>query len=650
MNKNMNKNMNENMNMNKNKDKNKHMNMHKHMNMDGIIVKNKPVIVIICVTLFLGIVSISCSGNNTQTPDALTVSNIDITNVEAHDSNTDNDTDSNTNITNVSNADMTADADANAGDAVNADIAAADTDTDANTDADTDADTDASTGANVGASIESGKISTDRNADGSTVIGMDASAGISSRADGNTLYNNASLVTERDPDGEISEEGKQTLINTAKEFLSNIVVGNYNECEELFDANLRTEMPADKLSRDWNSIAMKAGHFESIAREDYVFRDGMDIVLLVSNHTLRGVVSAVVFSPDKRISGLQFVDTDKADISVGSGEGISTQALAILPDTVIEEDVIIGNGSGYPLNGKLTLPANSGSGVPLPAVVLVHGLEPPQDMDATTGVNKPFRDIAWALAQKGIAVLRYDKRAYSYGRTMDDMYGTSLTVKEDIIDDVMNAKKLLASDNRINSEAILIAGHYLGGMLAPRILDEGDFAGAIILAGSPRSLIDTIMYKIEREMSNWDEGDEDFFIQQLINESQYEAYLSLETASDEEAKDILVFGLNGYYLKEMERRQTADYFNKISAPILILHGMKDAQVSYEDDFMEYRRLADGHSNITLKAYEGLNHIFIKTDMDKSDKSDKSDISEYMIYGTVNIDVTDDIASWIKNNF
>ncbi|MGH7290961.1 MAG: alpha/beta hydrolase family protein, partial [Myxococcota bacterium] len=59
--------------------------------------------------------------------------------------------------------------------------------------------------------------------------------------------------------------------------------------------------------------------------------------------------------------------------------------------------------------GTLSLPK---SPRPLPAVVLLAG-SGPADRDATMGRNKIFKDIAWGLASRGIAVLRFDKVTYT---------------------------------------------------------------------------------------------------------------------------------------------------------------------------------------------------------------------------------------------
>jgi dienelactone hydrolase len=282
----------------------------------------------------------------------------------------------------------------------------------------------------------------------------------------------------------------------------------------------------------------------------------------------------------------------------------------------------------------------------LPAVVLVHG-SGPQDMDESVGANKPFRDIAWALAENGVASVRYDKRTFSYGGTIIDMYGNSLTVKEEVIDDAILAKELLASDSRIDGGTIVVVGHSLGGLLAPRIMDEGDFAGAVILAGSPRSLVDIIIDQIDYVMSIGDYSDEEKELQRMVNETQYDAYLSLGEETEEDIKEMLIFQINGYYLNEMEQYKTSDYFetfDEMGKPILILQGEKDIQVSYANDFGEYQKLAQGHSNIELKSYEGLNHLFMKSTMENPDTS------EYFARGTVDQQVTGDIVKWINDNF
>src|SRR5690606_32751665 len=83
-----------------------------------------------------------------------------------------------------------------------------------------------------------------------------------------------------------------------------------------------------------------------------------------------------------------------------------------MPDSIMEEGIMVGKGTDYELGGTLTIPENAEG--KLPAVILVHG-SGPNDRDETLFSYKPFRDIAWGLAEQGIAVFRYDKRTFAYG-------------------------------------------------------------------------------------------------------------------------------------------------------------------------------------------------------------------------------------------
>lgn len=64
-------------------------------------------------------------------------------------------------------------------------------------------------------------------------------------------------------------------------------------------------------------------------------------------------------------------------------------------------------GSTPALPGTLTLPKTAEL---VPGVVLVQG-SGPNDEDESIGAVKVFKDLAWGLATRNIAVLRYIKRS-----------------------------------------------------------------------------------------------------------------------------------------------------------------------------------------------------------------------------------------------
>ena len=298
-----------------------------------------------------------------------------------------------------------------------------------------------------------------------------------------------------------------------------------------------------------------------------------------------------------------------------------------------EEKVVIGEGTEYPLDGILTLPDNAEEAVP--AVVLVHG-SGPQDKDEKVGVITPFKDIAKAFAEKGIATLRYDKRTKIYGRKMMKTPG-EITVKTETIDDAIMATEILRSDPRIGK--LFIFGHSMGGMLAPRIDAEGgNYDGIIIAAGSPRELREILVDQFAELIDNY-KG-----LMKLIASKQITKILTnlagIDSLTDEEAKDTKVIGgTRAYYFKEFEAHPTGPYLEILDKPIYIFQGDKDFQVNFEKDFEGYKQMLPDRSNVTFKLYAGLNHVFTDSHATGSTK-------DYKVPGTVDARVTDDLAQWI----
>ena len=115
------------------------------------------------------------------------------------------------------------------------------------------------------------------------------------------------------------------------------------------------------------------------------------------------------------------------------------------PEAGREVELSLGD-DGRNIPATLTLPSGDG---PFPAVVLIHG-SGPMDRDGTIGPNKPYRDLAWGLAERGVATLRYDKR--SFARPEDLLaLGQNLTVQQEVIDDARLALALLRERDEIDA-------------------------------------------------------------------------------------------------------------------------------------------------------------------------------------------------------
>ncbi|MBO2517903.1 MAG: hypothetical protein CW338_11660 [Clostridiales bacterium] len=115
------------------------------------------------------------------------------------------------------------------------------------------------------------------------------------------------------------------------------------------------------------------------------------------------------------------------------------------------------------LPGTLTLPAGEG---PFPAVILVHG-SGPSDRDESIGALKPFRDLAQGLAERGIAVYRYDKRTWVYPVQCAADHG--VTLMDETADDAAAAVRLLAEQEAVDPERVFVLGHSLGATAVPAV-------------------------------------------------------------------------------------------------------------------------------------------------------------------------------------
>ena len=306
---------------------------------------------------------------------------------------------------------------------------------------------------------------------------------------------------------------------------------------------------------------------------------------------------------------------------------------------MVREQIILGEGTAYPLKGILTLPE---SAEPVPAVVFVHG-SGSSNMDEKVGKLTPFRDLAEGLAKHGIASLRYDKRSFAHGRKL--MKSGIITVREETIEDAVLAAELLRKDSRIDPSRIFIVGHSMGAMLAPRIDAEGgDFRGFVLMAGTLRSMREIVREQTD-EMTQEMKG----LTRWLVEKQAKKLVGRLEgavTLTDEEAKqEKYGGGVTLYYFKEMDAHPAADYLRATRKPILVMQGEKDFQVKAETDFAGYQQLLGDRGNVRFRLYEGLNHCFVPSVYGKISKAKQ----EYNTEQHIGEEVISDIAAFIQEN-
>ncbi|WP_081756898.1 alpha/beta fold hydrolase [Gorillibacterium massiliense] len=401
--------------------------------------------------------------------------------------------------------------------------------------------------------------------------------------------------------------------------------GDYQKLsDKYFSDDMKKSVPVSQLSAAGMQLAKTAGAFVKVNSAESQSSSGSKVYILILAFEKANLKLTLSIDANLKVNGLLFQDAPSQ---------------AIAPASVKEEEVIVGKDTAYPLKGTLTIPAKVTG--PLPAVVLVQG-SGPSDRNETADAYAPFRDLAWGLAEQGIAVLRYDKRTYTYGASYTPEMVAAITVKDETVDDAIAAAKLLKADPRIDPKRVYVIGHSLGGMLAPRIDAEGgDFAGLILLAGSPRPLWEIIHDQNTALLATMADSDPNKKTGNDLVEAEYAKAKTIATMSDDEAKKTTVFGLPATYFKEMDSHSAADYAKKLTKPVLVLQGQDDFQVYPDKDFPMWKDLLKGDPQASFKLYPGLNHFFV----DYSGPG-AGTTAEYSVPGTVSKEVITDIGAWI----
>ncbi|HWZ19280.1 MAG TPA: alpha/beta fold hydrolase [Ktedonobacteraceae bacterium] len=424
-------------------------------------------------------------------------------------------------------------------------------------------------------------------------------------------------------------------ISIAQQLVTWFVQGDFEVVVQNLDESLRQQLPVEKLQATLQSLVASVGKFKEQVGAHIFQIPSTELVIVTCAFANASLDINVAFNEQDKIVGLNITQ-------VG---GVEQQYTAVYDppayvnqDLFMEREVQIGKGE-WVLPGTLSVPVGDG---PFAAMLLVHG-SGPNDRDETIGPNKPFCDIAWGLASQGIVVLRYDKRTKVYPEKMRDLV-SSITVKEEAIDDALEAVSLLCSIPEVNSQRIVVLGHSLGGYLLPRIgaADTG-IGGLVVLAGLCRTLEDTILdqYSYIYSLSGTLSAEQQKYLDELKKQVALvkSPDLSLSTPASDLPLNVSPaywLDLRGYHPEEIARG--------LPQPMLILQGEGDYQVTMED-FQIWKSALGGRSDVRFKSYAGLSHLFMPFE-----GGEKSTPAAYNVPGHVVEEVIQDITEWVQHSF
>jgi dienelactone hydrolase len=424
---------------------------------------------------------------------------------------------------------------------------------------------------------------------------------------------------------------EDALTAKARAFLFALEKGDYPLATREFDATMLKVFGPDKIEAMWaKQLPAQVGAFkqQGPARREQL--QGYEIVLITCSFEKALLDARVVFDKEGKIAGLNFVPP-------APPAKYEPPAYAD-PAKFEETEVTVGSGE-WALPGTLAMPKGQG---PFPAVVLVHG-SGPNDRDETLGPNKPFKDLAWGLATRGIAVLRYEKRSKVYGKKIvaDPKLEAMMTVKDETIDDALLAAALLQKTKGIDPKHVFILGHSLGGFLLPRIAlaaEPKKIAGFISMAGLTRPLDDTIIRQMTYlyGLAGNTLSDEDRKRLQDIKDAV--AKVKALTDADKGSTTKLLGAMPAYWL-DLRGYDPAETAKSVKAPMLFLQGERDYQVQTVD-LENWKKALGSRRDVEFHLYAKLNHLFYEGEGVLVPL-------EYMQkHGSVAPYVVDDIASWI----
>ncbi len=423
-------------------------------------------------------------------------------------------------------------------------------------------------------------------------------------------------------------------IQTAQQLVTRFFQGDFEAVVQSLDESIKQQFPVERLQATRLSLAAQVGEFKEQVGEHTFQIPSAELVIVTCAFANAGLDFNVAFKEPGKIVGLSITPVGSVEQQYSA---VYEPPAYVNQDLFKEQEVQIGKGE-WVLPGTLSVPVGEG---PFAAVLLVHG-SGPNDRDETIGPNKPFRDLAWGLASQGIVVLRYDKRTKVYPEKMRDLVST-LTVKEEVIDDALDAVSLLRGIAEVSTQRIVVLGHSLGGYLLPRIAADTGIAGLIVLAGLCRPLEDTILnqfsyiYSLSGTLSAEQQKHLDELKKQVALVKSPD--LSLSTPASDLPLSVPAsywLDLRGYHPEKIARG--------LQQPMLILQAEGDYQVTMED-FLIWKSALTGRSDVQFKSYAGLSHLFMPFE-----GGEKSTPAVYNVPGHVIEEVIQDIAQWIKHVF
>lgn len=407
----------------------------------------------------------------------------------------------------------------------------------------------------------------------------------------------------------------------AKEIIGLFQQEKFDQAYSQMSDIMKRKIDVEQLQGIWDGLIMAYDTIQSLGEPVVSEKDTLTITVTPVNFNKMKLGLQLTFEPSQKVCGLYIVPLT---YPYQPADYVNTSRFYEVKKNVPDAE--------FPSEGVLTIPNGKKK---FPLIIIVGG-SGPTDKDLTMGSNKIYKDFAWGLAAKGIAVYRYNKRTVQFG--LELAKNKNLTVNEEYLLDLKLIVKMLSKKDEIDASQIYIMGHSEGGYLLPYFAKNlSGIKGFISLAGNYSKLAELIPKQISYlalQSKNIEE-------KTLILKEMSKALYARDRFTKDSPDDSLPFGLGTNYLLHLNENSPQKIGKALmKKKVFFLQGGRDYQVP--PDELEFWKMTLAQSTeATFKMYPALNHIFLSgTGLSVPDEYEKP--------GNVSEEVINDIAAWISH--